>query len=57
MHGVLLVAQGMNCSEEARVLGRRIEAVDGLEASLADPGRKKRVWKQLQAAKADGPVY
>jgi hypothetical protein len=42
---------------EARVLGRRIVAVDGLEASLADPARKKRVWTQLQAAKAEGPVY
>lgn len=43
--------------EEARVLGRRIVAVDGLEASLSDPARKKRVWRQLQAAKPDGPVY
>jgi hypothetical protein len=42
---------------ETRVLGRRIVAVDGLEASLADPARKKRVWTQLQAAKAEGPVY
>lgn len=43
--------------EELRVLGRRIIAVDGLEASLADAARKKRVWMQLQAAKAEGPVY
>jgi hypothetical protein len=43
--------------EEVRVLGRRIVAVDGLEASLGDPARKKRVWRQLQAAKAEGPVY
>ena len=43
--------------DEARVLGRRIVAVDGLEASLGDPARKKRVWRQLQAAKAEGPVY
>ena len=42
---------------EMRVLGRRIVAVDGLEASLGDAGRKKRVWTQLQAAKAEGPVY
>jgi hypothetical protein len=42
---------------EARVLGRRFVAVDGLEASLADPARKKRVWRQLQAAKVGGPVY
>jgi hypothetical protein len=43
--------------EAVRVLGRRIVAVDGLEASLADLARKKRVWRQLQAAKAEGPVY
>lgn len=43
--------------QPVRVLGRRIVAVDGLEASLADPARKKRVWRQLQAAKAEGPVY
>jgi len=43
--------------DEARVLGRRIVAIDGLEASLGDPARKKRVWRQLQAAKAEGPVY
>jgi hypothetical protein len=42
---------------DVRVLGRRIVAVDGLEASLADPARKKRVWRQLQAAKPDGPAY
>jgi hypothetical protein len=42
--------------EPMRVLGRRIVAVDGLEASLADPARKKRIWRQLQAAKAEGPV-
>jgi hypothetical protein len=43
--------------KELRVLGRRMLAVDGLEASLADPARKKRVWRQLQAAKPAGPVY
>jgi hypothetical protein len=43
--------------EEARVLGRRIVAIDGLEASLGDAARKMRVWSQLQAAKAEGPVY
>lgn len=29
--------------------GRTILAVDGLEASLVDQGRKRRVWRQLQA--------
>jgi len=39
------------------VLGRRIVAVDGLEASLTDPARKRRVWEQLKTARAEGPVY
>lgn len=42
---------------EVRVLGRRVVAVDGLEASLTDPARKRRVWEQLKAARARGPVY
>ncbi len=42
---------------EVRVLGRRVVAVDGLEASLTDPARKRRVWDQLKAARAEGPVY
>jgi hypothetical protein len=42
---------------EARVLGRRIVAVDGLEESLTDPARKRRVWDQLKAARPSGPVY
>jgi len=43
--------------ESVRILGRRIVAVDGLEASLSDPARKRRVWEQLKAAKPEGPVY
>lgn len=31
------------------VRGRVLLAVDGLEASLADEARKKRVWRQLKA--------
>jgi hypothetical protein len=42
---------------ETWVLGRRIVAVDGLEASLSEPARKRRVWEQLKAARAEGPVY
>jgi uracil-DNA glycosylase len=42
---------------EVRVLGRRIVAVDGLEDSLTDSARKRRVWEQLKAARAEGPVY
>jgi hypothetical protein len=42
---------------EARAAGRRMVAVDGLEASLGEPARKRRVWEQLQAAKLSGPVY
>jgi len=40
-----------------RVLGRRIVAVDGLEASLGDQARKARIWAQLRAATPEGPVY
>ncbi|NTW29330.1 MAG: hypothetical protein HGA39_08230 [Coriobacteriia bacterium] len=39
------------------VLGRKIVAVNGLEASLSDPARKRAVWAQMQAARARGPVY
>jgi hypothetical protein len=42
---------------DVRVLGRRLVAVDGLEASLTEPGRKRRVWDQLKAARVEGPVY
>ena len=40
-----------------RVLGRRLLAVDGFEASLGNPARKRRVWEQLKAGKAEGSVY
>ena len=40
-----------------RVLGRRVVAVDGLEASLGDPKRKARVWGQMQPARPEGPAY
>lgn len=40
-----------------RAGGRWLVAVDGFEASLADDTRKRRVWKQLQAARPEGPVY
>lgn len=40
-----------------RVLGRRIVAVSGFEAALADPKAKQRVWAELKAAKPEGPVY
>jgi hypothetical protein len=42
---------------EVQALGRRIVAVDGLEASLTDRARKRRVWEQLKSARAEGPVY
>ena len=41
----------------ARVLGRRMVALDGFEASLGDAKRKRRVWEQLKAARFEGPVY
>jgi hypothetical protein len=40
-----------------RVLGRRVVVVDGLERSLGDERLKRRVWHQLKAATAEGPVY
>ena len=40
-----------------RVLGRRIVAVSGFEAALADPKAKQRVWAELKAAKPEGPTY
>lgn len=43
--------------EERIVLGRRLVAVDGLEASLADEKRKAAVWRQLQVARPLGPAY
>lgn len=43
--------------EVVRAAGRRVIACDGLEASLGDPGRKKRVWTQLKLATPPGPVY
>jgi len=40
-----------------RVGGRRILACDGLEASLSDAARKRRVWSQLKAATTPATVY
>lgn len=40
-----------------RVGGRRILACDGLEASLTDASRKKRVWSQLKSASPPATVY
>lgn len=37
--------------------GRRIVALAGLEASLADPHLKSRVWKQLQGLKPPEAVW
>lgn len=43
--------------EVLRADGRRFVACDGLEASLADAARKRRVWTQLKVAVAPGSVY
>ncbi|MDO9109006.1 MAG: hypothetical protein Q7U89_08495 [Coriobacteriia bacterium] len=40
-----------------RALGRVLLAVDGLEPSLGDPARKRRVWAQLRALKPDAPRW
>lgn len=36
--------------------GRRLVAVDGFEESLGHEVRKRRVWRQMQAAAPPGPV-
>lgn len=41
----------------AMARGRRLLAVDGLEASLADPQRKRRVWAQFKALTPVPPVW
>ena len=56
------IAEAFGCAPlrpgtPVRVLGRRLIAVDGFEPSLADEKRKRRVWDQLKAARAEGPVY
>lgn len=38
-------------------LGRRIVAVDGLEASLSDESRKAQVWQQLKVLTPAGPIW
>lgn len=43
--------------EAVRIGGRRVVAVDGLEASLADPVRKKRVWAHLKAVSPRAPLW
>jgi len=46
------LALGIRCPAPGRpvdVRGRRLLFVDGLEASLADPERKRRVWSQLKS--------
>ncbi len=37
-----------------RAKGRTLVALDGLEASLGDQVRKKRIWKQMQAIRVGG---
>lgn len=37
--------------------GRRIVALSGFEDSLGDEQLKRRVWRQLQVAAPDGPVF
>ena len=57
------VAEAFGCARPEpggsplRVLGRRIVAIGGFEAALADPKAKQRVWAQLKAAKPEGPAY
>ena len=39
--------EGLAFGKPTTVLGRRLLAVDGLEASLGDESHKRKVWKQL----------
>jgi uracil-DNA glycosylase len=43
--------------EQVRAAGRRLVAIGGMEASLADDRLKRAVWTQLQVAKPAGPSY
>ncbi len=43
--------------QASRVLGRRLIAAGGLEASLADESAKRAVWRNLKAAGPEGPSY
>lgn len=57
------VAEAFGCEQPrpgasaVRVLGRRLVAVSGFEAALANPKAKQRVWAELKAAKPEGPAY
>lgn len=51
--GLATVAFG----RQVQASGRRIVAVEGLEASLADEKLKPRVWRQFKAAAPAGPVF
>lgn len=42
---------------EARAAGRRLVAVDGLEASLGDTTAKRRIWEQIAAARPQESVF
>lgn len=41
----------------ARVLGRRLLALDGFEAALADPAAKQRAWAYLKQLPPEGAPY
>ncbi len=44
---------GLGFGNPVRVAGRVILAVDGLEASLSDEQRKRRVWSQLKSIRRE----
>ena len=41
----------------APVLGRRVLALDGFEASLADPAQKQRMWAYLKQIRPAAAPY
>jgi len=54
--GVALGVPKPHFGRSSEVRGRSFVAVDGLEASLADETRKRRVWTQFKAARRR-PIY
>lgn len=52
-----LGSSGIEFGVTRRICGRSVLAVDGLEASLSDEGRKRIVWRQLQGLRPAAPLW
>jgi hypothetical protein len=51
------IGEKVTAAAAREVAGRRFVVVDGMEASLGNDDRKKKVWQQLKAAAPAGPIY